>query len=82
MTDVHPIGASESAGTEIVCFTVQAERLGPCVDVRHNPSYVTQLIANAADLPNPLLRRWTDRAGPLAAYALPLPRNGRTRRIV
>lgn len=81
MTDADSDNAA-TGGTEIVCFAVAAEPLKPCVTVRHNASYVTQLLANAGDLPNTPQRRRTDRVGPVAAYTCSSSRNGRTRRIV
>lgn len=81
MTDVDTSG-TQTGGTEMVCFAIPAEPLKPCVNVRHNASYVTQLLANAADLSNIPQRRRTDRMGPLAAYGYSSSRCGRTCRIV
>ena len=82
MTDPNVTHEAEDHGTAMVCFTVQAAPLKPQPHVRHNASYVAQLIASAADVSNIPRRRSTDKAIPLAAYAPSPSRSGRTRRLV
>lgn len=54
--------------TALVCVVPQPGAAHPCPGVRHDPSFVTQLIATAADLPHTRLRRRASPTDARAAY--------------